>query len=211
MALRRAASWLVSLRVSTVEAGSVWRWRGRWVSRTVTCVGGRSGGDWRRSLRDLGGAVGGGMRLVVVRVLVRARLLVAELVTMLEELEVAEVVAVRVHRNLGGGAEAAVVEGLALLGEVSQVALVELALCCGLTTLSSDSRARPPSTSRYFPGANGMVLFHSCFEGDLDADLPLAERFSRGLELDLPAAAPVAHARTLLHAPWLPLIVSQVL
>lgn len=180
------------------------------VLRTVTCVGGRVGGDWRRRLLDLGEAVVGAMRLVAVKVLVRARLFVAELVMMLEGLEGVEVVAVVVHQRLEGGAEAAVVEGLALLEEVWESVVAELAQSCDLTILSSDSHARPPSTSRHCPGANGTVPFDLCFEGDLGLHLHLAVRSSLGLELDLLAAAPVAHARTLLHAPWLLPAVSRV-
>lgn len=96
------------------------------VLRTVTCVGGTFGGDSRRSLLDLGEAVVGGMRLVVVRVLVRAHLLVPELVLMLEEWEGVGVVAVGVHRSLEGGVEAVVVEGLVLLEEVLEAAVEEL-------------------------------------------------------------------------------------
>ena len=141
----------------------------------MTCVGGRFGGDWRRSLLDSGEVGVGGMRLVVVvRVLVKARLLVAEPLMRLEELEGVEVVAVEVHPSFEGAGEAAVVEGLALLEEVSRVAVVELAPHCDLTTLFSDIHARPPSRSRYCPGANGRVPFESYFEADLVVCLPLA-------------------------------------
>lgn len=148
---------------------------------------------------------------MVVRVWVRARLLVAEPVMMLEESEAVEVVAGGAHRRLEGDAEAAVVEGLALLEEVSEAAVVGLARRCDLTTLSSDSHARPPSTSRYCPGANGTSPFDSCSEIGLAVHPPLVEKFSLGLELDLFAAAPVALARTLLHAPWLLPAASRVL
>lgn len=173
MVLRTVASWLVSLQVSTVEVGLVWRRLVMQVSRTATCVGGRFGGDWRRSLLGSGEVVVGGMRLVVVRVWGKAGLLVAEPLMMLEELEGIVVVAVGVHRSWEGVGEAAV-EGLALLEEVLGVAVVELAPHCDLSTLFSDIHARPPSTSRYCPGANGRVPFGFYFESDLGFCLPLA-------------------------------------
>ncbi len=141
------------------------------VLRRVTCVGGRVGGDWRRRLRGLGGAVGGGMRVVGARVLERARLLVAEPVLMLEGLEGVGVVAGRVHRRMVVGAEAAVVDVLLLLEEVGEAAVVELARCCDLSTLSSDSHVRPPSRSRYGPETVPLDLFSQ--DG---LALPLAER-----------------------------------
>lgn len=169
----------------------------------MTYVGERVGGDWKRSLLDLGAGVVDGMRLVAVRVLVTDRPLVAEMVMTLEELEEAEGVAAVVHRSLEGGVGAVVVEGLALLEEVSKAVVVELARRCDLTTLFSDSHARLLSRSLRCSGANGTVPFDSHFEGGLAVYIPLAERLSRGLELDLLAAAPVAHAHNLLHALWL--------
>lgn len=177
----------------------------------MTCVGERADGDWRRSLLDLGAGAVGGMKLMEVRVLERIRLLVAVLVMMLEELEEVEVVAVGVHRRLEKGAEAAVVEGLALLEEVEEAAVVVLARRYELTILSSDSHARPPSTSRHCPGLDGTMPFEFCFDDGLAVYLPLADRFSPDLELDLQSAAPVDHARTLLHAPWPQPAASQVL
>ena len=96
----------------------------------VICVGGRFDERLRRSLLDLGEAVVGWMTLAVVRVLVRGRLLVPEAVMMLEESEGVEVVAVVVHQSLEEGVEAAVVEGLASLGEVSELVEMEFARRC---------------------------------------------------------------------------------
>lgn len=119
----------------------------------MTCVGERVDGDWKRSLLDLGAGVVEGMRLVVVR--------------MLEESAGVEVVAEGVHLSWAGGAEAAVVEGLALLEEVLEAVVVELARRRGLTILSSDSHARLLSGSLHCPGANVLAPVDSCFEGDL--------------------------------------------
>ena len=107
----------------------------RGAGRRVPCGGGRFDEWLRRSLLDLGEAVVGWMTLVVVRVLVRARLLVPEAVMMLEVSEGIEVVAVVVHQSLEGdvevsvvvhqsleeGVEAAVVEDPPSLGEVSEL------------------------------------------------------------------------------------------
>lgn len=180
------------------------------VLRTATCVGETFGGDSRRSLLGLGEAVVEEMRWAAVRVLVRTHRLVPEAALMLEELEGVGAVAVGVHRSLEGGAEAVGVEGLALLEEVSEAAVEELTRRLDLTIPSSDSRARPLSMNRHCPDANGTLPSDCYFEGGLAVVLPLAERSSPGLEPDLLAAAPVAHARTLLHAPWLLLAASQV-
>lgn len=155
----------------------------------------------------------------VGRVLVRARLLVAEPVRMiLQGLEAVGVVAVGVHRRLGGAAAAALAEDSVLVGEVVEAAVMggrallevaleaveaELVLRCGLTTLSSDSHARLLSTSRHCPCVNGTALLDCCFEAGLGVHLPLAEWPVPYLVLDLLAVAPVAHAHTVLHAPWL--------
>ena len=179
--------------------------------RTATCVGVRVGEYWKRSLLDLGVDVVEGLKSVAVRVLVRVLLLVVGLVMMLEELEGVAVVAVRVRRILEGGEEAVVVERLASLEEISEVAVVELARCCDLTTLSSDTHPHLLSRSLRCLGANVTVPFDFCFESGLAVYLLLTENSSHGLELGLLAVAPVAHARILLHAPWLLRAASRVL
>lgn len=181
------------------------------VLRMATCVGVRVGGDWKRSLLDLGADVVARLKFVAVRVLERVLLLVVGLVMMLEELEGVEVVAVGVRRRLEGGAEAVVVEGLASLEGVSEVAVVEPARRCDLTTLSSDTHAHRLSRSLCCLGASVTVPYDSCFESGLAVYLPLVGRSSHGLELDLLAVAPVAHAHILLHAPWLLRAASRVL
>lgn len=211
---QRVAFCRVCLRVLKKEVGLVSSRLVMWVLRRVICVVGRVGGDWRRRLLGSGGVVVGGRRVVVGRVLVRARVIGAEpvmMMMMLEELEGVEVVAAGVRRSLGGAVQAAVVGGLALLEGVSRAAVVELDLHCDLTTLFEDIHARPLSTSRYCLGANGRARVDSYFESDLVVCLPLAETSSPALELDLLVAVPVAHARTLLHAPWLLPAVSRVL
>lgn len=148
---------------------------------------------------------------MAVRVLVRVRLLVVGRVMMLEEWEEVEGVAVVVHRGLQWCEEAAVVECLASLEEVSEAVVVELARRCDSTILFSNSHARLLSRSLRCSDANGTVPFDSCFEGRLAVYLPLVEKPSPGLELDLLADAPVAHAHILLHAPWLLRAASRVL
>ena len=108
----------------------------------VTCVAEMFDEHLRRSLPDSGEAVVGWMTLAVVRVLVRARLLVPEIVLKLEEPEGVEVVAVVVHQSLEGGVEVAVVEGLVSLGEVEGSVEVEFARRCDSTILSLESHAR---------------------------------------------------------------------
>ena len=153
------------------------------------------------------------MRLVAVKVMVRAHLFVAEPVMMLEEMEGVEVVAVGLgfHRRLEVGVEAAEVEGLALMEGVSEAAAVELARRCDLTTPPSDSHARLLSRSLRCPGGNVTVLSDSCFESDPAVCVRWAEWSARGLVPDPLAAVPVVHAHTLLHAPWLLPAASRVL
>ena len=79
--------------------------------------------------------------------------------------------------------------------------MAELARRCDLTTLSSDIHDRPLSKNRHCPDANGMAPFDSRFERGLAENLHLAVRPSPALEPGQFAAAPVAHARTSLHAP----------
>lgn len=171
---------------------------------------GRVGADWRRRLRGLGEVVVGGRRVVVGRVSVRARLFVAELVTMFGALEEVEVVVVGDRRGLEGAAEGAVVGGSALLEEVLG-AVVELARCCDLTIVSSGSHARPPATSRHCPVVDEMALLDLCFADGLVVYLALALRCPLDLELDPLVVALVAHARILLHVPWLRQAGSRVL
>lgn len=162
------------------------------VLRRGICVGARGGGEWRRRLLGLGEGGVGGLRLVVVaKGLVRARLLVGEpmMRMIFEGLEAVVVVAVGARRGWEGDAEAAV---------------VEMVRRYDLTTLSSDSHARLPSMmSRHCHDVNGTVQSECCFEYGLGVCLPLAEGSAADLETDLLAVAPVAHAHTLLHAPWL--------
>lgn len=163
----------------------------------------------------LGGGAGGGTREVVVvgRVLVRAHLLAAEPVRMmmLEGWEAVEVVAGGVRRRLEGAAEAAGVEDSVLSEEALEAVEVELVLRYGLTILSLNIHARLPSMSRHCPCVNGSALFDCCFEDGLGVHLALVDWSVPYLELDLLEVAPVAHARTLLHVPWLLPAASRVL